>query len=75
MAGTVGHPFIRRPGGAYAVCMGRVIWSVLGTIFAIWLILLAVGSILPLIKVFALVTLVAVAFVIVVSLIGRRRRR
>jgi hypothetical protein len=55
--------------------MGRVIWSVLGTIFAIWLILLAVGSILPLIKVFALVTLVAVAFVIVVSLIGRRRRR
>lgn len=54
--------------------MGRIIWAVLGTILAIWLVLMAVGSIVPLVKTFAIVTLIAVGVMIVVSLMGKRRR-
>lgn len=54
--------------------MGRIIWAILGTILAIWLVLATVGWIIPLVKTFAVVTLIAVAVMIVVSLMGRRRR-
>ena len=54
--------------------MGRIISAILGTILAIWLVFMAVGWIVPLIKTFAIVTVVAVAVVIAVSLLARRRQ-
>ena len=76
-AGYQARPRSRHPDGvqdAYPVRMGRIISAILGTILAIWLVFMAVGWIVPLIKTFAIVTVVAVAVVIAVSLLARRRQ-
>jgi hypothetical protein len=51
--------------------MGRMIWTVLGVILAIWLAFMAVGWILSMLKTFVIIGLIAVVVVIVVTLVAK----
>jgi len=55
--------------------MGRMIWTILGAILAIWLVFMAVGWIFAMLKTFFILGLIAVVVVIVVSLLAGRSRR
>ena len=55
--------------------MGRMIWTILGVILAIWLAVTAIGGILATLKTFLITGLIAAVVVIVVSLLARRSRR
>lgn len=54
--------------------MRGVIWKVLGAILAIWVIFMAVGWVLAMVKTFIFFGLAAVVVVILVSLVARRRQ-
>ena len=63
-----------RPAGAYYRHMGRIIGKILGAILAIWGIYTAVGRFSAMLKAFVIVGLiVAVVFIVVWLLAGRRR--
>jgi hypothetical protein len=51
--------------------MGRMIWTILGVILAIWLAFMAVGWILSMLKTFVIIGLIAVVVVIVVTLVAK----
>ncbi len=55
--------------------MRGVIWKVLGAVLAIWVIFMAVGWVLAMVKTFIFFGLAAVVVVILVSLVARRRHR
>lgn len=55
--------------------MGRTIWTILGTILAIWLAFMTVGWITAMLKTFLIVGLIAVVVVLVVSLVAKGSRR
>ena len=55
--------------------MGRMILRVLGAILAIWLVFMAIGWILAMVKTFVIIGLIAGVVFIVVSLLARRSRR
>jgi K+ transporter len=55
--------------------MGRMIWTILGAILAIWFVLMAIGGIFAMLKTFVIIGLIAVVVFIVVSLLSRRSRR
>jgi hypothetical protein len=55
--------------------MGRMIWTILGVILAIWLAFIAVGWIFAMLKTFLVIGLIAVVVVIVVTLVARLPRR
>ncbi len=52
-----------------------MIWTILGVILAIWLAFMAVGWIFAMLKTFLVIGLIAVAVVIVVTLVARLPRR
>ncbi|MDR2983372.1 MAG: hypothetical protein LBV34_00890 [Nocardiopsaceae bacterium] len=54
--------------------MGRKIGTILGVILAIWVAFMAVGWIFAMVKTFLIVGLIAVAVVVVVSLVAGRSR-
>jgi hypothetical protein len=60
---------------AHTGYMGRMIWTILGVILAIWLAFTAVGGIFATLKTFLITGLIAAVVVIVVSLLARRPRR
>jgi hypothetical protein len=55
--------------------MGRMIWTILGVILAIWLAFTAIGGISATLKTFLIAGLIAAVVVIVVSLLAGRPRR
>jgi hypothetical protein len=55
--------------------MSRIIGTVLGAIFAIWLAVTAAGGIITTVKTFVIIGLIAMAVVIVVWLVARRPDR
>jgi hypothetical protein len=55
--------------------MGRIIWTILGVILAIWLAFTAIGGIFATLKTFLITGLIAAVVVIVVSLLAGRSRR
>jgi hypothetical protein len=55
--------------------MGRIIGTILGVIFAIWLAFTAAGGIIATLKTFLIVGLIAMAVFIVIWLVGRRPHR
>jgi hypothetical protein len=55
--------------------MGRIIGTILGAIFAIWLVVTVAGGILATLKTFVIVALIAMAVFIVVWLVARGSRR
>ncbi len=60
---------------AHTGYMGRIIWTILGVILAIWLAFTAIGGIFATLKTFLITGLIAAVVVIVVSLLARRPRR
>ena len=65
----------RRTPGAYYRHMGRIIGKILGAILAIWFILTAIGWFSAMLKTFMITGLiVAVVFIVVWLLAGRRRQ-
>jgi hypothetical protein len=55
--------------------VGRLIWTILGAILAIWLAFMAIGWIFAMLKTFLIIGLVAVVVFIVVWLVAKRPRR
>jgi len=55
--------------------MGRMIWTILGAILAIWLAFMAIGWIFGMLKTFFIIGLIAVVVFIVVRLLAGRPRR
>jgi hypothetical protein len=55
--------------------MGRIIGTILGAIFAIWLAFMAAGGIFATLKTFVIIGLIAMVVVIVVWLVARHPRR
>jgi hypothetical protein len=55
--------------------MGRMIWTILGAILAVWLAFMAIGWIFAMLKTFFLIGLIAVVVIIFVSVVARRARR
>jgi hypothetical protein len=55
--------------------MSRIIGTVLGAIFAIWLVFTAAGGIVATVKTFVIIGLIAMAVVIVVWLVAKRPHR
>jgi len=55
--------------------MGRIIGTILGAIFAIWLAFTAAGGIFATLKTFLIIGLIALAVFIAVWLVARRPRR
>jgi len=60
---------------AHTWYMGRMIWTILGVILAIWLAFTAVGWIFAMLKTFFIIGLIAVVVFIVVWLVAKRPRR
>jgi hypothetical protein len=52
-----------------------MIWAILGAILAAWVAFMAIGWIVPMVKTFAVIGLIAVVVVIVVWLLAGRPRR
>jgi hypothetical protein len=71
----VSAPVARGGHRAHTGYMGRMIWTILGVILAIWLAFTAVGWIFAMVKTFFIIGLIAVVVFIVVSLVARRARR
>ncbi len=65
----------RRRRRAHTGDMGRMIWTILGAILAIWLAFMAIGWIFAMLKTFFIIGLIAVVVFIVVSLMAKRARR
>jgi hypothetical protein len=55
--------------------MGRMIWKILGAVLAVWVIFIAIGWVLAMVKTFIFFGLAAVVVVIAVSLLARRHRQ
>ncbi len=55
--------------------MGRMIWTILGAILAIWVAFMAIGWIFGMLKTFFIIGLIAVVVFIVVRLLAGRPRR
>jgi hypothetical protein len=55
--------------------VGRIIWTILGAILAIWLAFAAAGGIFATLKTFVIVGVIALAVGIVVWLVAGRPRR
>ena len=55
--------------------MGRMIWTILGVILAIWLAFTAIGGIFATLKTFLIVALIALVVFVVVWLVARGARR
>ncbi len=55
--------------------MGRIIGTILGAIFAIWLVVTAAGGIFATLKTFLIIGQIALAVIIAVWLVARRPRR
>jgi hypothetical protein len=55
--------------------MGRMIWTILGAILAIWLAFMASGWIFAMLKTFFIIGLIAVVVFIIVWLLAGRSRR
>jgi hypothetical protein len=55
--------------------VGRIIGTILGAIFAIWLAFAVAGGVLATLKMFVIIGLIAMAVFIVVWLLARRPRR
>jgi hypothetical protein len=55
--------------------MGRMIWTILGAILAIWLAFMVIGWIFAMLKTFFIIGLIAVVVFIVVWLLAGRQRR
>jgi hypothetical protein len=55
--------------------MGRMIWTILGAILAIWLAFMASGWIFAMLKAFFIIGLIAVVVFIIVWLLAGRSRR
>jgi hypothetical protein len=55
--------------------MGRMIWTILGVILAIWLAFTAIGWITSTLKTFLIVGLIAAVVIVIVSLIAKLPRR
>jgi hypothetical protein len=55
--------------------MGRMIWTILGTILAVWLAFMAIGWIFAMLKTFVVIGLIAVAVVLAVLLLAKRAHR
>src|SRR5262249_61234321 len=72
--GPGGHN--RRFGGlqAHTGYMGRMIWTILGVILAIWVGFMAIGWIFAMVKTFFVIGLIAVIVIIVVSLVAKLPR-
>ena len=60
---------------AHTWYMGRMIWTILGVILAIWLAFTAVGWIFAMLKTFFIIGLIAVVVFIVVWLVAKRPHR
>lgn len=60
--------------GAHNGDMGRIIGTILGAIFAIWLAATAAGGILATFKSFLIIGLIAMAVFVVVWIVARRSR-
>jgi hypothetical protein len=57
------------------VGMGRVIARIISAVLAIWLVFMAIGWILAMLKTFLIIGLIAVAVFIVVTVLAKRSRR
>lgn len=55
--------------------MGRIIGTILGAIFAIWLVVTVAGGIFATLKTFVIVALIAMAVFVVVWFVARGSRR
>ena len=55
--------------------MGRIIGTILGAIFAIWLAVTVAGGIVATFKTFLIIGLIAMAVFLIVWLVARRPRR
>ena len=55
--------------------MGRMLWTILGAILAIWIAFMAVGWFFAMLKTFFIIGLIAVIIFIVVTLVAKRPRR
>ncbi len=55
--------------------MGRIIWTILGAVLAIWLAFTAAGGIFATLKTFVIIGLIAMAVFIIVWLVARGPRR
>jgi hypothetical protein len=55
--------------------MGRMILKILGAILAVWIVFMAIGWMLAMVKTFVVIGLIAVVVFIVVSLLAKRSRR
>jgi hypothetical protein len=55
--------------------MGRIIGTILGAVFAIWLITMAAGGIFATFKTFLIIGLIALGVFVVVWLVAGRSRR
>jgi len=60
---------------AHTGSMGRMIWTILGVILAIWVGFMAIGWIFAMFKTFFVIGLIAVVVFIVVSLVAKLPRR
>ena len=74
-AGHGEHDRRLRRVGAHTGYMGRMIWTILGAILAIWVCFMAIGWIFAMLKTFFVIGLIAVVVFIVVSLVAKRPRR
>ena len=55
--------------------MGRIIWTILGAILAIWLAVTVAGGIVATLKTFVIIGLIAMAVFVIVWLVARRPGR
>jgi hypothetical protein len=62
-------------GAEYSGGMGRMILKILGAILAVWVVFMAIGWMLAMVKTFVIIGLIAVVVFIVVSLLAKRSRR
>ena len=60
---------------AHTGSMGRMIWTILGAILAIWVGFMAIGWIFAMLKTFFVIGLIAVVVFIIVSLVAKLPRR
>jgi hypothetical protein len=60
---------------AHTGCMGRIIGTILGAIFVIWIAVAVAGGIFATLKTFLIIALIAMAVFIIVWLVARGSRR
>lgn len=69
------HDYPPGPQGNIVVGMGRVIARIISAVLAIWLVFMAIGWILAMLKTFLIIGLIAAAVFIVVTVLAKRSRR